>query len=265
MVRLKKAKINRKRTSVMKKNKKFGLLGKDISYSFSKKYFTEKFKNLGLKNYSYDNFDLQKIEDFPSEYDAVIDCIQGFNVTIPYKEEIIRYLDDIDDEAKTIGAVNTIKINQDGKLKGYNTDIYGFENSMKPLLKSNVKKALILGTGGASKAIAFVLNKNDIRFKYVSRSPKDSRTISYRDLTEEVINNHQLIVNCTPLGTFPNIESSPDIPYEFLTEEHFLFDLVYNPELSVFLFRGKERGAIIKNGEEMLQLQADRSWEIWNS
>lgn len=249
----------------MTKIKKYGLIGKNISYSFSKKYFTEKFKDLKLNNYSYDNFDIQSIEEFPTMYDAVIDSIQGFNVTIPYKQEIIKYLDEIDDDAKAIGAVNTIKISSKGKLKGYNTDIYGFENSLKPLLKSNVKKALILGTGGASKAIAYVLNKNDISFNFVSRNAIRPKTISYDDLTEEVISNHQLIINCTPLGTFPNIENSPDIPYEFLTDKHFLFDLVYNPSITVFLAKGKKQGAIIKNGEEMLQLQADRAWQIWNS
>ena len=249
----------------MMKNKQYGLIGKNISYSFSKKYFTEKFRNLGLNNYSYDNFDLQTIEEFPSIYKSVIDQIQGFNVTIPYKQEIIEYLDEIDEDAKTIGAVNTIKILEKGKLKGYNTDIYGFEHSLKPLLKSHVKNALILGTGGASKAIAFVLKKNNIQFNFVSRIPIKSQTISYDDLTEKVIDKHHLIINCTPIGTFPNIGSSPEIPYEFLGETHFLYDLVYNPEVSAFLAKGKAQGTSIKNGEEMLQLQADRSWEIWKS
>jgi len=249
----------------MKKNKKYGLIGKNISYSFSKRYFSEKFKNLDLNNYSYDNFDLQTIADFPILLEDTADEIRGFNVTIPYKEEIVKYLDEIDDDAKEIGAVNTIKIFNNKKIKGYNTDIYGFEYSLKPLLKSHVKNALILGTGGASKAIAFVLAKNKINCNFVSRNPTKNKTISYEDLTEEIMDKHYLIVNCTPIGTFPNINSSPDIPYEFLTEKHFLYDLVYNPEVSLFLKKGKDRGAIIKNGEEMLELQADRSWEIWNS
>lgn len=249
----------------MTKNKKFGLIGKNISYSFSKKYFTEKFKNLELNNYTYENFDLQAIEDFPVMYKDLRDQIQGFNVTIPYKQDIIKYLDEIDEDANTIGAVNTIKILKEGKLKGYNTDIYGFENSLRPLLHSHIKKALILGTGGASKAIAFVLKKNDIYCNFVSRNPTNPQTISYDDLDVRVISKHHLIINCTPVGTFPNIESSPGIPYEFLGDKHFLFDLVYNPEVSTFLAKGEERGAKIKNGEEMLQLQADRSWEIWNS
>jgi shikimate dehydrogenase len=249
----------------MIKNKKYGLIGKNLSYSFSKKYFTEKFKNLGLNNYSYENFDLQTIEEFPSMLESVIDQIQGFNVTIPYKQEIIEYLDEIDEEANSIGAVNTIKISKEGKLKGYNTDIYGFEHSLKPLLRSHVKNALILGTGGASKAIAFVLEKNNIQFNFVSRIPTKPRTISYDDLTGTIITEHHLIINCTPIGTFPKIESSPEIPYEFMGHKHLLYDLVYNPEVSTFLNKGKARGTNIKNGEEMLRLQADRSWEIWNS
>lgn len=247
------------------KNKKYGLIGKNISYSFSKKYFTEKFRNLGLNNYSYDNFDLQSIEEFPSIYKSVIDQIQGFNVTIPYKQKIIEYIDEIDEDANTIGAVNTIKISEKGKLKGYNTDIYGFEQSLKPLLKSHVKNALILGTGGASKAIAFVLKNNNIRFNFVSRIPIKPQTISYDDLTEQVLDKHHLIINCTPIGTFPDIRNSPEIPYEFLGDKHLLYDLVYNPKVSAFLAKGKAHGTSIKNGEEMLQLQADRSWEIWNS
>ena len=249
----------------MIKSKKYGLIGKNIAYSFSKRYFTEKFKNLHLNKYSYDNFDLQTIEDFPSLYNSLIDEIQGFNVTIPYKEEIIKYLDEIDGDADAIGAVNTIKILKKNKIKGYNTDIYGFEHSLRPLLESHIKNALILGTGGASKAIAFVLEKNNIYCNFVSRNPTKSQIISYVDLTKEVMAKNHLIVNCTPIGTFPNIESSPDIPYEFLTDKHFLYDLVYNPEISSFLAKGKEYGTVIKNGEEMLQLQADKSWEIWNS
>ena len=249
----------------MIKSKKYGLIGKNIAYSFSKRYFTEKFNNLDLNNYSYDNFDLQTMEDFPSLYNSLIDEIQGFNVTIPYKEEIIKYLDEIDGDADAIGAVNTIKILKKNKIKGYNTDIYGFEHSLRPLLESHIKNALILGTGGASKAIAFVLEKNNIYCNFVSRNPTKSQIISYVDLTKEVMAKNHLIVNCTPIGTFPNIESSPDIPYEFLTDKHFLYDLVYNPEISSFLAKGKEYGTVIKNGEEMLQLQADKSWEIWNS
>jgi len=243
----------------------FGLLGKNISYSFSKKYFTEKFKELQLEHYSYKNFDLQRIEDFPLILSKNMDQLKGFNITIPYKEEIFQYLDEVDIDAETIGAVNTIKVMEDYRLKGFNTDVYGFENSLKSLLKGYEKQALILGTGGASKAIAFVLNKLNIDFKFVSRDPKNKNTIAYHHLNEEVIKQSHLIVNCTPLGTFPNVEDLPNIPYEFLTKEHILYDLIYNPAETSFLRKGKEMDCTIKNGEEMLQLQADRSWEIWNS
>lgn len=249
----------------MSKSKKFGLIGKNISYSFSKNYFTKKFKNLGLDNYSYDNFDMQSIDEFPLIYENFKGEIGGINVTIPYKEEIIKYLDDTDQDAKKIGAVNTIKITEEGKLIGYNTDIYGFEESLKPLLKPHVKNALVLGTGGASKAIAFVLNKNNISCNFVSRNPSNDKTIAYEELTKKVIKHNHLIINCTPIGTFPNVENAPSIPYKFLSNRHILFDLVYNPEVTKFLKNGMKRGAIIKNGEEMLKLQANKAWDIWNS
>ena len=245
--------------------KQFGLLGKNISYSFSKKYFTKKFKELHLENYSYRNFDLQQIDDFPLILNENTDQLRGFNVTIPYKEEIFKYLDELDHDAASIGAVNVIKVMADYRLKGYNSDIYGFENSLKPLLKGDEKKALILGTGGASKAVAFVLNRLDIDYKYVSRSSKNKRTITYQQLDKDVIKQSYLIVNCTPLGTYPKVKDLPNIPYEFLTKEHILYDLIYNPAMTSFLKKGKEMGCIVKNGEEMLKLQADRSWEIWNS
>ena len=249
----------------MSKHNQFGLLGKNISYSFSKKYFTEKFKGLQLDNYSYKNFDLQQIDDFPLILNENIDSLKGFNVTIPYKEEIFKYLDELDNDAETIGAVNTIKVIDDYRLKGFNTDAYGFENSLKPLLQGNEKHALILGTGGASKAVAFVLNKLKINFNFVSRVPSKNNSISYKQLNEQIIKKSLLIVNCTPLGTYPNVHNLPDIPYDFLTSDHILYDLIYNPAITSFLQKGKEKGSTIKNGEEMLQLQADKSWEIWNS
>ncbi len=249
----------------MSKHNQFGLLGKNISYSFSKKYFTEKFKGLQLDNYSYKNFDLQQIDDFPLILNENIDSLKGFNVTIPYKEEIFKYLDELDNDAETIGAVNTIKVIDEYRLKGFNTDAYGFEDSLKPLLQGNEKHALILGTGGASKAVAFVLNKLKINFNFVSRVPSKNNSISYKQLNEQIIKKSLLIVNCTPLGTYPNVHDLPDIPYDFLTSDHILYDLIYNPAITSFLQKGKEKGSIIKNGEEMLQLQADKSWEIWNS
>ena len=248
----------------MTKEVKFGLLGKNISYSFSQKYFTEKFTQLQLDNYSYSNFDIPEIEDLPVLLSQNIETLKGINVTIPYKEEVFKYLDEVDADAKKIGAVNTIKILENYELKGYNTDVYGFENSMKPLLKPHVKHALILGTGGASKAIAFVLTKLNISFKFVSRTPKNNQTISYESLDKSIIEKSHLIINCTPLGTFPETGKSPNIPYQFLSNKHFLYDLIYNPPISAFLQKGKNVGAIIKNGEKMLELQADKSWEIWN-
>lgn len=245
--------------------KRFGLIGKNISYSFSKNYFTEKFKLLDLKQSEYVNYDLEKIEDFSKSVLADKDILGGLNVTIPYKERIMPYLDEIDDEARSIGAVNTIKILSSGMLRGYNTDAYGFETSLKSCWKGDEKGALILGTGGASKAIANVLHQLDIPFLFVSRTKSDAQTIAYQDVDESQLLEHELIINCSPLGTYPDIDAKPDLPYEFLTERHLLFDLIYNPELTAFLKMGLESGAIVKNGSDMLKHQADRAWEIWNS
>ncbi|MDG2194950.1 MAG: shikimate dehydrogenase [Polaribacter sp.] len=249
--------------SVIKKHI-FGLLGKNISYSFSSGYFREKFLALELVNYEYHNFDIQKIEDFRSLLLANEQSLKGLNVTIPYKQAILPYLDEIDKNALQIGAVNTIKITKDGSLKGYNTDAYGFQKSLEPLLKSQHTNALIFGTGGAAKAIAFVLQTLNIDFLYVSRNPKNEKEISYKELNETVLKRHQLLVNCTPLGTFPETEKSPNIPYQFIGKEHVLYDLIYNPSVTTFLANGKKQGARIKNGLEMLQLQAEKSWQIWN-
>ena len=246
-----------------KKNKVFGLLGKNISYSFSRGYFAEKFELLGLNKHEYKNFDIQDIAGFSSIIKDET-CLKGINVTIPYKEEVMQYLDIIDDTAKAIGAVNTIKFTKRGNLKGYNTDVVGFENSISPYFKSHHKFALILGTGGASKAIAYALKKNKIQYKFVSRKPSGKEEISYNDLTNEVLNKYHIIVNCTPIGTSPDIHVSPNIPYQFLSEKHLLFDLIYNPEISTFLAKGKQQGASIKNGFEMLEMQAEESWRIWN-
>lgn len=246
------------------KSKLFGLLGRDISYSFSRGYFTKKFTALNLEHHSYVNFDIPKIEDFPS----IIEnnkSIKGINVTIPYKEEVMAYLDKIDKTAKEIGAVNTIKITKRGNLKGYNSDVVGFEKSIVPLLEKHHKKALILGTGGASKAIAYALKLNNIKYKFVSRKPKTKKQISYNDLSQEIIQDYTIIVNSTPLGTSPDVDKCPAIPYQFITSKHLLYDLIYNPEISKFLANGKANGAKIKNGYEMLELQAEESWRIWNS
>ncbi len=245
--------------------KRFGLLGKDISYSFSKKYFTEKFATLGLKHYEYVNYDLQVIEDFKDKVMKDLDILGGLNVTIPYKESIIPFLDEIDQEARSIGAVNTIKILDDKRLKGFNTDAYGFETSLKSCWRGNEKGALILGTGGASKAVAHVLRKLGISFLFVSRGKRSENMISYQDIDRIMMQEHEMIINCSPIGTFPEIDAKPDLPYEFLTSKHLLYDLIYNPEKTAFLKMGEKAGAIISNGSSMLAYQADRSWVIWNS
>jgi shikimate dehydrogenase len=246
-----------------KKNKVFGLLGRNISYSFSRGYFSKKFKKLGLQKHLYTNFDLQKITDFPKLIEQEF-FLKGMNVTIPYKEEVLPYLDELDQTAKEIGAVNTIKFTKQGRLKGYNTDVVGFEKSIAPYFKKHHRHALILGTGGASKAVAYALKKNKIAYQFVSRNPTGNAEISYQELSEEIMNKAHVIVNCTPLGTSPNVHLYPDIPYHFLSERHLLFDLIYNPEVTNFLTKGRENGAVIKNGHEMLALQAEESWSIWN-
>ena len=241
---------------------RFGLVGKNISYSFSKGYFTQKFKELGLDHHSYENFDLAAIEDFQNLIQQN-NALKGLNVTIPYKEVIIPYLNKLNPKAEKIGAVNTIKFTKKG-LKGFNTDIYGFKKSIKPFLKKRHRKALILGTGGASKAVAFVFSELGIKHKYVSRNPKKNQ-LGYTDLNDEVLKKYTILVNCTPQGTFPNIEDKPDIPYQFITKKHLSFDLIYNPEKTAFLQESEKQGASICNGLRMLELQAEKSWTIWNS
>ena len=248
----------------MNKKKRFGLVGKNISYSFSKAHFTKKFEKLALHNYSYENFDLENIQDFPEVFKGNPAGLIGLNVTIPYKEKVAEYLDAIDQDAATIGAINTIKIEASGRKVGYNTDVYGFKNSLLPLLQAHHKKALILGTGGASKAVAFAFDQLGISYVFVSRTP-DLDQLSYKDLNVELMQAHHILVNCSPLGTSPNTALCPNIPYASLTGKHLLYDLIYNPAETTFLRRGKEQGASIKNGLEMLELQAEKSWDIWNS
>ncbi|MBK6276450.1 MAG: shikimate dehydrogenase [Saprospirales bacterium] len=242
--------------------KQFGLIGYPLSHSFSKGYFAEKFAKENIVDCKYDVFPLEKIEDFVELCNDKKNLI-GLNVTIPYKEKIIPFLDELDETAANIGAVNTIKFSN-GKEIGYNSDAYGFEMSLKPLLKQHHTKALILGTGGASKAVEYVLRKLGISFQYVSRN-KNEKAISYEELNEAIIQHSKLIINTTPIGMYPNIDTAPDIPYNFITDKHLLYDLIYNPEETLFLKKGKEKGAQTKNGLEMLYLQAERSWEIWNS
>ena len=240
----------------------YGLIGRNISYSFSRGYFSQKFQKLGLKEHYYENFDLASLDEFP-DLISKNPSLEGLNVTIPYKEEIIRFLDKLDSKAAEIGAVNTIQFTEGG-LVGYNTDIYGFEKAIEPMLTAQDKNALILGTGGASKAVAYVFDKLGIQFKFVSRKPADGQW-RYRELNEELIQQFTVIVNTTPLGTYPDIDNKPNIPYELLSSDHFLFDLIYNPERTAFLAEGSSRGTRIMNGQKMLELQAEKAWEIWNS
>lgn len=246
----------------------YGLIGYRLGHSFSKKYFTNKFSLENISECIYENFELDAIVDFPALISNNL-SIKGLNCTIPYKQDIMTYLDEIDAEAKQIGAVNTIKIirtNDKVRLKGFNTDCYGFEMSLKPLLSNYHKKALVLGTGGASKSVHFVLNELNIEAISVSRTANPKLNIlSYEQLNENIISEHKLIINATPLGTFPKVDECPNIPYKYITKKHYLYDLVYNPACTLFLEKGKEMGSIIKNGDEMLRLQAERAWEIWNN
>ena len=245
----------------MKENKIYGLIGKNIDYSFSKNFFSKKFKNENI-NYKYLNFDIQNISEFKS---VISDKnISGLNVTIPYKEDVIKYIDEISSDAKSIGAVNTIKISNK-KLTGHNTDHIGFTKSIEKINEfKNIESALILGSGGASKAIQFALDNMNIKYTIVSRS-NSIKCINYNQVSEKIIKNHKLIINCTPLGTFPEVEKCPEIDYRFLSPFNILYDLVYNPEKSSFLSKGVKAGCKIKNGLEMLEIQAIESWKIWNS
>jgi shikimate dehydrogenase len=245
-----------------KNNHRFGLLGRDIDYSFSKTYFTEKFEREERLTFSYENFDLPNLKGFKTLL-AQSD-LKGMNVTIPYKEEVIPFLDALDEVAKAIGAVNTIVFNTNGTTKGYNTDYIGFRNSITPVLRDDITSALILGTGGASKAVVFALQKMGIKTQYVSRK-KTANSITYDDITSLILKTHKLIVNCTPLGTFPNIDLKPALNYNLLTSEHVLFDLIYNPSETSFLKEGLLQGATIANGASMLVGQAEASWSLWNS
>ncbi len=257
--------------------KKYGLIGYPLGHSFSKDYFTEKFKREGLTDCVYEVYSIPNLSDFEELIKENPDLC-GLNVTIPHKIGVMYYLDKIDDAAKAIDAVNCIKIVKENpaesyfsgelssmkvKLIGYNTDAYGFEKSLTPLLQKYHQEALVFGTGGASRAVTYILDKLDIDFQLVSRK-SGRKQIKYEDLNKEIIEDHLLIINTTPLGMAPNINDCPDIPYEYLTSKHLLYDLVYNPEETEFLKRGKDHGATIKNGMEMLLLQAEKAWEIWN-
>ena len=241
---------------------KYGLIGNNIDYSFSKTFFNSKFKK-EESNDSYENFDISDLSQL-SEVLLKNPKLKGLNVTIPYKESIIKYLDRIDSNAQKIGAINTIKITAERKLIGYNTDYIGFKESLNNLLPISKKKALVLGTGGASKAIVYALKSLNYKVTQVSRVKKEGIT-TYAELNKEVMIQHQLIINCTPLGTFPNIDQYPSIPYQYVTKNHLMFDLTYNPLETMFIKLSKEQGARISNGLKMLEFQAEEAWSIWKA
>lgn len=245
--------------------KEFGLIGKKLGHSFSKNYFSEKFDKENITDSNYELYELSSADELPNLIERFKGKLKGLNVTIPYKEDVLPFLSDIDPAAKAIGAVNVLKISSQGKVKGYNSDYYGFKTSLEKFLDSELNnlKALILGTGGASKAVKQALIDLGIDYKYVSRSGGDNQ-LSYEDLNSDVIRDHKLIINSTPLGMYPNIDSCPDLPYQDIREGHYLYDLVYNPEETLFMKKGRENGAKAIHGLEMLVLQAEKSWEIWN-
>lgn len=243
---------------------KYGLIGYPLGHSLSMAYFNQKFADEGL-DAAYDNYEIPSIDLLP-EIIASNPELKGLNVTIPYKQQVIPYLDNMSQEARAIGAVNVIRVERHGtsvSLKGYNSDVIGFTQSIEPMLESYHTKALILGTGGASKAIDFSLRSLGLETVFVSRSEKDN-TIRYKDITADVVREYKVIVNCTPVGMFPNTEECPDIPYWALDSKNLLYDLIYNPDTTLFMKKGAERKASVKNGLEMLLLQAFASWELWN-
>ncbi|MCW3162653.1 shikimate dehydrogenase family protein [Chryseobacterium oryctis] len=241
----------------MVSNKKLGLIGRNISYSFSKKFFENKFQKLMLKDYSYNIFDLSEIQEVENLFSSPE--LLGFNVTIPYKEKIIDYLDELSDEAEKIGAVNCVLI-QNGKKTGYNTDAFGFEKTLLLHKKPQQDSALILGNGGAAKAVKYVLDKHGIASKTISRNSE----INFENLDQQTVKNHKIIIQCTPVGTFPNIEDCINFPFEGLSKEHLAIDLIYNPNYTKFIINASEKGAKTVNGYYMLEQQAEKAWEIWN-
>lgn len=245
--------------------KKYGLVGYPLGHSFSMGYFNEKFKNEAI-NAVYENFEIPDIQDITTVIGSNPD-LAGFNVTIPYKEKVMDYLDYIAPEAAEIGAVNVVKVTHNGEravLKGFNSDVVGFVNSIKPLLRPLHKKALVLGTGGASKAVEYGLRKLGLETIKVSRTEKDN-TITYGQVTPELLSENKVIVNCTPCGMAPHFDECPNLPYDSIDDSFLLYDLIYNPEETLFLRKGKEKDATVKNGLEMLLLQAEEGWNIWNS
>lgn len=241
----------------------YGLIGKSLSHSFSKKYFEKKFASEGIPNCEYLNFEITDPELEVPELKK-LEVLSGLNVTIPYKTEILRFCDFLTDECKEIEAANCIKI-ENGKWTAFNTDVTGFEKTFSPHLTARHKKALILGTGGASKAVAFVLKKLEIPFLFVSRKSVGDSAINYKEVTKNILEEFPVVINTTPVGMFPNQENFPGLPYEYINPENYFFDLIYNPEETLFLKKAEEKGATIVNGAGMLQIQAEESWKIWNA
>jgi len=239
---------------------RYGLIGKSLSHSFSKDYFGKKFSNHQIQA-TYENFELAEIAEIKNLLSK--ENLNGLNVTIPYKESVLPFLDEIDPTARKVGSVNTIDF-KNGKTIGHNTDVIGFENSLKPLLEHGMERALILGTGGAAKAVAFVLKKIGLDLLFASRNPTGQNEISYEECNANAVKWHRLIVNTTPIGTAPNINEAPTIVYDGISEKHLLYDLIYNPAKTQFLLEGEKRGASIQNGLTMLKIQAEKSWEIWS-
>lgn len=244
---------------------KYGLIGYPLGHSFSRNYFNERFQNEGL-DAVYENYEIPSIESLPEILDTTPELV-GLNVTIPYKEKVISYLDYLSPEARAIGAVNVIRVEHKGTsvtLKGYNSDVIGFTKSIEPLLERYHKKALILGTGGASKAISYGLKSLGLKVVFVSRYKRPG-TIQYESITPDVIREYNVIVNCTPVGMYPHTDECPPLPYEAMDSHTLLYDLIYNPDETLFMRRGAERGATVKNGLEMLLLQAFASWDFWHA
>lgn len=240
---------------------KYGLIGYPLTHSFSKKYFTEKFERESIVDHVYELYPIQQIAELPALLESV-PALSGLNVTIPYKEQVIPYLDEQTSVVQEIKACNCIRI-QDGKLIGYNTDVIGFAQTLERKLAAHHKRALVLGTGGAAKAVHYVLRKKGIDFLEVSRTYKDG-CLTYSDINKQLLSTHTLIINTTPLGMYPQVDQAPDLPYDELNQQHYLYDLVYNPAKTKFLLEGEKRGVLIENGSDMLVIQAEASWDIWN-
>lgn len=239
----------------------FGLVGKTLEHSFSKQYFEEKFRKEGL-NYTFENFELSRIEEIRNVFS--IPDLKGFSVTIPYKEEIIPFLDSLSEEASAIGAVNCVRLSDDGQKTGYNTDAFGFHQMIKPFLTNEHERAIILGTGGASKAVAYVLKNIGLDVVWISRNPLREKEFSYEAINEHMLRACKVIVNCTPVGTFPDVDNCVPFPFDYLTDKHLCIDLIYNPEETRFLKESRLHGAATLNGLSMLKEQANKAWEIWN-